>query len=353
MNQEKKSMENLTQMGLDLEHAKEISELIKPGKEDFLARMTDTLVKHGDMRLYSELVHTSHFPRDIANIMEATAEDAGAIEFFGLDTADASRLESLNYVGLGHDLSLMMGMEGLSNFMDLEAGAARLGDPNKRFVGDHHRRSKVILAGIMENHLEKQVYNALLDIMELSSVKLAKEEVAGLQKTGRLYQTIPMIVDGVAHTGENRARYISETPFIEDMLLAYAAGKVTAEDALKEVNFYADDVNGMGAKLTQPVKFDHAKMAARLAKKKNFPFLDQVKAKFPNVYEAIVTAGENKELERALSHPMYRIGVDAGIQVCEDALNQQDITRQDDLAHAVERLGQTIQKYQPMFTGGK
>ena len=209
------------------------------------------------------------------------------------------------------------------------------------------------LAGIMENHLEKQVYNALLDIMELSSVKLAKEEVAGLQKTGRLYQTIPMIVDGVAHTGENRARYISETPFIEDMLLAYAAGKVTAEDALKEVNFYADDVNGMGAKLTQPVKFDHAKMAARLAKKKNFPFLDQVKAKFPNVYEAIVTAGENKELERALSHPMYRIGVDAGIQVCEDALNQQDITKQDDLAHAVERLGQTIQKYQPMFTGGK
>jgi hypothetical protein len=356
------SIENFKKMGLEHKEAEELYSRIKVVGESLVGKVTEVMAGYGDPKLYHEFLHMAHFVEDNNRIIQAVEQDKKIMRVFGITELwerSNYRETALVIAGLTHDLALTLTREGLDSLL-AEKNEARLGDPNKRLVDQHHRRSKIILSRILlpGTDLDLPTYCGLMDCLELSSTKLTESESRDLMKQGRLYLTIPMIIDGVADTRENFARGIAEAPFAEDILVAYIAGKIGANEAAEGVKKIAETVNKYGSKIGEEHKFDHDAMAKRLAEKKNFPFLDLMRKGMPGVYDAIVASAESNELERALAHPWYRAGVEGGIQVASDYLALigdspigNDAPAQYELCKQLEALHNALQKYEHLFTG--
>jgi len=334
--------------------------------------------EHGDSGQYHELAHTSFLAADTRNIIDAIKRDRKASDFFGLRTTDddiavmsspmAAEDTTIKestydmekaavYAGLMHDLSLMLTQDAVIRFADLEDTINEDKPGPKRFAGDHHGRSKDIFAKIMKQYIgtiiSEKVYNLTLDILDLSNTKLDEQQCEELQKSGKLYQTIPMIVDGVKHTKINYLRAVAETNFASDNVENYLLG-YSRQAETSQVAQAAKDTESYGSKLKTildnegVVEFDHEKMAERLAKKKNFPFLEMMRDEFPEVYNAIVTAATHDEFEKSINSPWYKAGIEGGLKVVEKGLADPIAGKDPEMVAALVDLRNNIIKYSPI-----
>ena len=339
--------------------------------------------EHGDPGQFHELAHTGYLAADTRNIIDVIKSDEKSADFFGLaTTADdnhniaiqcsilASEADNIGilrdtknqekaavYVGLVHDLCLMLTKDAVIRFLGSEDVADENKSGPKRFTKDHHGRSKEIFAKVMKQYIgtsiSEEVYNLTLEILDLSNTKLDKEQCEKLQRFKNLYQTIPMIVDGIKHTKINYLRASAETNFasdnLENYLLGYSKQAETTQIAqtAEETGTYGQILKSILDK-NGKVEFNHEKMAERLAKKKNFPFLDQVRDEFPEVYNAIVEAATNDEFEKSINSPWYRAGIEGGLSVVEKGLADPVIRKDPEMVSALVALRDNIVKYSPV-----
>ncbi len=364
-----KTVDNFEKMGLNQTESLDLEKRMGHNiPQEVLDATTTVIAESGDPSLYHELLHMAHFPNDISNILQAISSNKKATSFFGFRPGFDDMRYAYDkglYLSAFHDIALTLTLDGLSKYMDLGQQNSRLGDQNKRMDGTHHRRSKIILSQILKPYVSTDGVSTCLsvrdlrvmnEVLETGTTILTKEEVKTMQRDNRLYLTIPMIVDAAAYTRENFARGIAETAFITDVINAYATGKFDAARAIKEVQTTVKEIEAYCTTFLQqgkitPLPFNHEEMAARMAKKKNFPYLDYIKESFPKVYASIVSSGENNELERALKHKWYAKGVEAGLNASIKALDDKKITANYELVKAFETLATTIIGYRPFFKG--
>ncbi len=346
-----KIITNFQEMGLGREEAQELYQQVEGHIADpVLIEIVDLVQRDGDPNCYHELLHCAHFPKDIAAILEAAKKDPKAAELFGVEHITEESVKAMHLAGFTHDLALMLTKAAIDSY-NLED---RIGDPRYRFVKEHHGRSRAILGRLLKNavgqHVSQECYDETLEILDLSNIRLPNVGVEELTKSGHLYQTVPMIVDGVAYTKENNVRAVTEFPMlVEDSVTNYLRGIITAEEAAQQIEAHIEERMSFAQRITQPnLKFDHKAMSKRLTKKKNFPYLDETMEKHPLVYEAIVASAESDVMELQLQSTWANNAIKGTREMIQQYLQNRRVQDAPGLCAVLEKLDTALLPYQEL-----